>query len=155
MATITGPLKPEDKKVVGEALQGALVDLLDLSLLAKQAHWNVIGHNFRQIHLHLDEIVAFARAHADTVAERAVALDVTPDGRAGTIANSTKVPQLDSGYLDVGKVVAAMTDILESIGRRMRERVVATEEADPVTQDIFIAITQDVEKHHWMMQAQR
>ncbi|WP_449066653.1 Dps family protein [Planomonospora algeriensis] len=155
MATITGPLQPGDKKVVGEALQGALIDLLDLSLLAKQAHWNVIGRNFRQIHLHLDEIVEFARAHADTVAERAVALDITPDGRASAIAGTTKVPQLDSGYLDVDKVVAAMTDILESIGRRMRERVEATAEADPVTQDIFIAVTQDVEKHHWMMQAQR
>ncbi|GAA3445661.1 Dps family protein [Planomonospora venezuelensis] len=155
MSAITSPLQPADQKTVGEALQGALVDLLDLSLLAKQAHWNVIGHNFRQIHLHLDEIVAFARAHADTVAERAVALGITPDGRASTVAGSSRVPQVESGYLDAGKVVAAMTDILESIGRRMRERVEATGEADPATQDILIAITQDVEKHHWMMQAQR
>ncbi|GGS55001.1 DNA starvation/stationary phase protection protein [Planobispora rosea] len=155
MSTITSPLQPGDQKIVGEALQGALVDLLDLSLLAKQAHWNVIGPNFRQIHLHLDEIVTFARTHADTVAERAVALGVTPDGRASTVAGSSQVPQVEGGYLDAGKVVSAMTDILESIGRRMRERVEATAEADPPTQDILIAVTQDVEKHHWMMQAQR
>ncbi|GIH96516.1 Dps family protein [Planobispora siamensis] len=155
MSAITSPLQPEDQKIVGEALQGALVDLLDLSLLAKQAHWNVIGPNFRQIHLQLDEIVAVARTHADTVAERAVALGVTPDGRAATVAASSKVPQVESGYLETAKVVAAMTDILESIGRRMRERVEATGEADPASQDILIAVTQDVEKHHWMMQAQR
>ncbi|GHH62668.1 DNA starvation/stationary phase protection protein [Streptosporangium violaceochromogenes] len=155
MSAITSPLKAEDKKVVTAALQGALVDLLDLALLGKQAHWNVIGHNFRSLHLQLDEIVAAARGHADTVAEREVALGGNPDGRASTLANTSEVPQLETGYLNDGKVIAAMTDILGSIVRRMRERVAATEKPDPVTQDILIEITQDLEKYHWMIEAQR
>ncbi|MER5425321.1 Dps family protein [Streptosporangium canum] len=155
MSAITSPLKPEDKKVVAVALQGALVDLLDLSLLGKQAHWNVIGHNFRSLHLQLDKIVSAARKHADTVAERAVAIGANPDGRASTLASTTEVPQLETGYINDGKVVAAMTDILGSIIRRMRERITATDEPDPVTQDILIEITQDLEKHHWMIEAQR
>ncbi|MET8334596.1 DNA starvation/stationary phase protection protein [Streptosporangium canum] len=155
MSAITSPLKPEDKKVVAVALQGALVDLLDLSLLGKQAHWNVIGHNFRSLHLQLDKIVSAARKHADTVAERAVAIGANPDGRASTLASTTEVPQLEAGYINDGKVVAAMTDILGSIIRRMRERITATDEPDPVTQDILIEITQDLEKHHWMIEAQR
>lgn len=155
MSAITSPLKPEDKKVVAVALQGALVDLLDLSLLGKQAHWNVIGHNFRSLHLQLDKIVSAARKHADTVAERAVAIGSNPDGRASTLASTTEVPQLEAGYINDGKVVAAMTDILGSIIRRMRERITATDEPDPVTQDILIEITQDLEKHHWMIEAQR
>jgi starvation-inducible DNA-binding protein len=36
----------------------------------------------------------------------------------------------------------------------MRVRVDATGEADPVSQDIFIQITADLEKHHWMFQAE-
>ncbi|MBB2912766.1 starvation-inducible DNA-binding protein [Streptosporangium becharense] len=155
MSAITSPLNPEAQKVVAAALQGALVDLLDLSLLGKQAHWNVIGHNFRSLHLQLDEIVAAAREHADTVAERAVAIGANPDGRSSTLAKTTEVHQLEAGYINDGKVVAALTDILESIVRRMRERIEATDEPDPVTQDILIAITQDLEKHHWMLQAQR
>ncbi|WP_326638158.1 DNA starvation/stationary phase protection protein [Streptosporangium sp. NBC_01755] len=155
MSSITSPLKPEDKKVVGQALQGALVDLLDLSLLTKQAHWNVIGHNFRTLHLQLDKIVSSARKHSDTVAERAVAMGCNPDGRSSTIASHTEVPQLEAGYINDGKVVAAMTDILGSIIRRMRERIVATEKPDLVTQDLLIEITQDLEKHHWMIEAQR
>ncbi|MET9070354.1 Dps family protein [Streptosporangium sandarakinum] len=155
MSTITSPLTPENKKVIGETLQGALVDLLNLSLVGKQAHWNVIGHNFRSLHLQLDEIVAAAREHADTVAERAVALGCNPDGRPSTLANTNELPQLEAGYINDGKVVAAMTDILGSIIRRMRERVAATEKPDPVTQDILIEITQDLEKHHWMLEAQR
>ena len=43
--------------VVEKALQQALVDLTDLSLLGKQAHWNIKGTRFRALHLQLDEIV--------------------------------------------------------------------------------------------------
>ncbi|GAA3086470.1 Dps family protein [Streptosporangium carneum] len=155
MSAITSPLNAENKKVVATALQGSLVDLLELSLLGKQAHWNVIGHNFRSLHLQLDEIVAAAREHADTVAERAVALGCNPDGRATTLSKTSEVPEIEAGYINDGKVVAAMTDILGSIIRRMRERIEATDEPDPVTQDILIEITQDLEKHHWMLEAQR
>jgi hypothetical protein len=38
------------------SLQAVLVDLIELHLQAKQAHWNVVGRNFRDLHLQLDEI---------------------------------------------------------------------------------------------------
>ncbi|GAA0972250.1 DNA starvation/stationary phase protection protein [Acrocarpospora macrocephala] len=155
MAPITSLLTAENKKITGEALQGALLDLLDLSLVGKQAHWNLTGRFFRSIHLQLDDIVKMARKTADLVAERAVAIGVSPDGRATTIANDSQVPHLDAGPIEDGKVIAAMTDILESIIRRMRKRIDATERPDPVTQDLLIGLTRDLEKHHWMIQAQR
>src|SRR5271155_5799943 len=40
-----------------ENLQRVLVDLIELHLQGKQAHWNVVGTNFRDLHLQLDEIV--------------------------------------------------------------------------------------------------
>ncbi|MEU8271806.1 DNA starvation/stationary phase protection protein [Sphaerisporangium sp. NPDC049002] len=155
MAQITSPLSGDNQKITGEALQGALIDLLDLSLAGKQAHWNLIGRNFRSLHLQLDEIVGIARNRADDAAERAVALGVNPDGRVATVARDTQIHPLDAGYIDDGKVVAAFTDILGAVISRMRERVNTTEEADPVTQDLLIEITQDLEKQHWMIQAQR
>ncbi|NUR88333.1 MAG: DNA starvation/stationary phase protection protein [Nonomuraea sp.] len=155
MATITGPLGGAAKNTVAEALQGALVDLIDLSLVAKQAHWNIVGAHFRPLHLQLDELVAIAREHADTIAERAVALGVNPDGRAATVAGATRLTQPDAAWIEDGKVVATFTDILEGVSKRMRERIEATDEADPVTQDLLIAVAQDVDKQHWMFQAQR
>lgn len=155
MASITSLLSAEDKKVTAEALQGALVDLLDLSLLGKQAHWNIIGRSFRSLHLQLDEIVSLARDSADSVAERAIAIGVNPDGRARTLAEHTHLHQLDPGYIEDGKVIAAMTDILESIVRRMRERIEATEKSDLLSQDLLIGICRELEKQHWMIQAQR
>ncbi|WP_049577941.1 Dps family protein [Nonomuraea sp. SBT364] len=155
MSTISGPLKGDAQKTTAQALQGALVDLIDLSLVAKQAHWNVIGPHFRPIHLQLDELTDLARTHADTVAERLVALGVSPDGRAAAVAKSTKLQQPEYGWIEDGKVVATMTDILDGISKRMRERIDLTEEPDQVTQDILIAVTQEVEKQRWMFQAQR
>ncbi|MFI9551383.1 Dps family protein [Nonomuraea endophytica] len=155
MAPITGPLSGDAKKIVADALQGALVDLIDLSLVAKQAHWNVIGAHFRALHLQLDELVAIAREHADTLAERAVALGLNPDGRAATVAGATKLAQPERAWIEDGKVVALFTDILEGVTQRLREHIAATDEPDPVTQDLLIAVAQDIEKQHWMFQAQR
>jgi starvation-inducible DNA-binding protein len=155
MATITGPLSGDARNTVAEALQGALVDLIDLSLVAKQAHWNLIGTHFRSIHLQLDEVVALARTHMDTIAERAVALGVNPDGRAATISRSSRLQQPESGWIEDGKVLATITDVLDGISKRMYERIRATDEADPVTQDLLIAVAQEIDKQHWMFQAQR
>ncbi|MEV4672243.1 MULTISPECIES: Dps family protein [Actinomadura] len=154
MARVKSPLSDEAAKVVGEALQGSLIDLIDLSLVAKQAHWNLTGRNFKVVHEHLDEVVALARTGQDDVAERAVAIGVNPDGRARTVADRTQLPQLEAGYLDDDKVVAAVTDTLAQIIGRFRERIAATDEPDQVTQDLLIGITAELEKQHWMFQAQ-
>ncbi|MFC4119434.1 Dps family protein [Nonomuraea zeae] len=155
MATITGPLSGDAKDTVVDALQGALVDLIDLSLVAKQAHWNLVGAHFRPIHLQLDELTDLARAHMDTIAERAVAIGANPDGRVATVSKSTKLPQPEGGWLEDGKVVARITDTLDGISKRMYERIRATDDADPVTQDLLIAVAQEIDKQHWMFQAQR
>jgi starvation-inducible DNA-binding protein len=155
MSTITGPLNDSDKKIVGECLQGALVDLVDLSLLAKQAHWNLMGRNFRSLHLQLDDIVAIARKHMDEVAERAISIGVNPDGRAGTVARETQLKQFPGGYIQDSEVVEVFTELLDGINRRMRERIEKTDESDQVTQDLLIEAAQDLEQQHWMMQAQR
>ena len=155
MATVKSPLPDDAVKVVGQALQGALIDLIDLALVAKQAHWNLTGRNFKVVHEHLDEVVALARTGQDDVAERAVAIGVNPDGRARTVADRTELPQLEAGYLDDDKVVAAITDILAQMIARFRERIAATDEPDQVTQDLLIGITAELEKQHWMFQAQR
>jgi starvation-inducible DNA-binding protein len=155
MAAIKSPLDESARGVVGKALQGALVDLIDLSLQGKQAHWNLVGHHFRNLHLQLDDVVASARAHSDTVAERAVTLGVNPDGRARTVAEASEIAPLDAGYLQDDKVVASFVERLGAVVKRMRDRVRATEEPDPVTQDLLIAVTADLEKHYWMFQAQR
>jgi starvation-inducible DNA-binding protein len=153
--TVKSPLSDDARKTTGAVLQDSLVDLIDLHLSAKQAHWNLTGRNFRSIHLQLDEVVDLAREHADTVAERAVAIGVNPDGRARTVAEHSRVQQLETGYLPDDKVVAAITDMLGEMSRRFRERIEITDDTDLVTQDLLIAVAQDLDKQHWMFAVQR
>ncbi|MFF5531822.1 Dps family protein [Streptomyces cinerochromogenes] len=154
MYVVKSPLADADLKTVAEALQGALVDLLDLALAAKQIHWNIVGPRFRSIHLQLDEVVDSARTHSDTVAERASALGVPPDGRAATVASGSGIKTTPAGWIKDTDAVGAMVDALGSVITRMRERVEATGGPDAVSQDLLIGITADLEKHHWMFQAE-
>jgi starvation-inducible DNA-binding protein len=68
------------REETGAELQATLLELLDLSLIGKQLHWSVTGPLFRPLHLYLDELIDSWRSLADTVAERAVAVGVWPDG---------------------------------------------------------------------------
>jgi starvation-inducible DNA-binding protein len=102
-------LRHEERQALGADLEAMLVDLVDLSLIGKQLHWNVQGANFRALHLQLDELVETWRVLGDQVAERAVALGVAPDGRAATIAGATELEAPPAGPLPTREVVEYLT----------------------------------------------
>ena len=152
---ITSPLSDADKASVGAVLQSTLVDLIDLSLVAKQAHWNVVGKNFRSVHLQLDELVTTARTYADEVAERAAALGISPNGKAKTVAEGSGVPEVPGGWLKEDQVLTAVVTALAELIGRLRQRIDETDKSDLVTQDLLIEITKNLEQAHWMWQAQQ
>ncbi|MFJ8944387.1 Dps family protein [Streptomyces sp. NPDC102395] len=154
MTVVKSPLPEPDRQVTFDALQSTLVDLLGLSLIGKQAHWNIVGPRFRSIHLQLDEVVSTTRTYSDTVAERAAALGLPPDGRPETIASAFTLPAPKDGWVRDEDVVQVISETLGAAIGRLRERIAATEKADPVTQDLLIAITADLEKQRWMFEAE-
>ncbi|MEU7061606.1 DNA starvation/stationary phase protection protein [Streptomyces sp. NPDC046197] len=154
MTVVKSTIPEPARQVTGDALQSTLVDLLGLSLIGKQAHWNLVGPRFRSIHLQLDELVAAARDFSDTVAERAAALGVPPDGRPETIASAFTLRGPKDGWVRDTEVVEVMVGALEAAIGRLRERIEATEKADPVTQDLLITITAELEKQRWMFDAE-
>lgn len=151
---ITSPLGDGEREATGAVLQATLVDLVDLSLIAKQAHWNVVGTNFRSAHLQLDELVSAARTYTDDVAERANAIGISPNGKAKTVVASSGIPDYPDNWLSVESTVAAIVDILGEVIKRLRKRIEDTEKTDLVTQDLLIEIAAELEKQHWMWQAQ-
>jgi len=139
---------------VASALQKSLVHVLDLSLQAKQAHWNIYGPNFRSLHLQLDEVVNDARAYADLLAERMLALGVPAAAQAGDIARDSDLPPLPDGELRDEEVVRLMIERLSqaaAVARRAMDEV----EDDLASQDILIDVVKGLEKHLWMFQAQQ
>mgnify|MGYP001814705247 FL=1 len=142
-----------NEKVVAD-LQSTLVELIDLALLGKQAHWSVVGEHFRSVHLELDEIVDLARLSYDRVAERIATLGVAPDGRAETVSTTSELAPFPEGFVPATETVQRVAQAMDTVSLRMKERIVAIGDDDPVSQDILIGITDEVEKAAWMLRSQ-
>ena len=151
---IPSTLSDEARATTATALQDTLVDLIDLSLVAKQAHWNLVGRQFHDVHLHLDELVDTARKYSDDVAERMAAIGASPDGRAPVVAEKSAVPAFESGWVSDRDVIAKIFDSVDVVVRALRPRLDDTEKSDLVTQDLLIGIVGDLEEARWMWQAQ-
>ncbi len=135
-------------------LQQLHVDLIDLHLQGKQAHWNVVGKNFRDLHLQLDELVDAAREFSDTVAERMRALYVVPDGRPATVAEQSSLTALPADEIDTGETVDLVTAQVRSVtgtARRIHDDVDAE---DPTTADILHEILERLEQLAWMIESE-
>ena len=141
-------------ETVAKALQSTLAELIDLALLGKQAHWSVVGPQFRSVHLELDEIVDLARLSYDRVAERLATIGVAPDGRAETVASTSELPPFPEGFVPATETVQRVTQAMDTVSMRMKERIVAIGDDDPVSQDILIGTTDEVEKAAWMLRSQ-
>lgn len=151
---ITSPLDDGARDITARVLQETLVDLVDLSLTAKQAHWNLVGKQFRDIHLHLDELVDLAREHGDNVAERSSTIGVAPDGRARTIGRDTGLPEYPEGYVADADTVLTVSATVDVAVDRLRPRIEQAGKADPLTEDLLIEVGRALEEARWMWQAQ-
>jgi starvation-inducible DNA-binding protein len=142
-----------DKKL-SDNLQAVLVDLIELAIQGKQAHWNVVGKNFRDMHLQLDEIIAAARTASDEVAERMRALEALPDGRSEVVTKTTTLPKLPPDQIDTADVVALITERLLAASATCRRVHDEVDEADPTSADILHTIIEMLEQFAWMVSAE-
>lgn len=137
-----------------ESLQAVLVDLIELSIQGKQAHWNVVGKNFRDTHLQLDEIIDAAREFSDEVAERMRALHALPDGRSDTIAETTTLPEFPQGEVDTAEVIDLITERLDATVGTVRDVHDDVDEEDPTSADILHGVLERLEQLSWMVSAE-
>ena len=144
---------PDTNPGQAAALQATLVELLDLSLQAKQAHWNVVGPSFKPVHEFLDELTAEYRDWYDLVAERATAIGEAPDGRVATVAGSTPLPVLPAGPLRDQAALAAFDERVTLVAANVRRRADDLAEVDLATQDLLVEILRGLEKQRWMLRA--
>jgi starvation-inducible DNA-binding protein len=135
-------------------LQRVLVDLIELHLQGKQAHWNVVGTNFRDLHLQLDEVVDFAREASDTIAERMRALDAVPDGRSDTVAGSTTLPQFPAYEHSTVEVVDLISGRIYATVDTLRTVHDAVDAEDPSTADILHELIDGLEKLAWLIKSE-
>ncbi len=137
-----------------ENLQSVLVDLIELQLQGKQAHWNLVGTNFRDLHLQLDSVVDIAREASDTIAERMRALDAVPDGRSDAVVATTTVPAVPAGLLGITETVDMITTRIYAVVGTLRTVHDGVDAADPSTADLLHAIIDALEKEAWLLKSE-
>ena len=135
-------------------LQERLVSLIDLSLTIKHVHWNVVGPHFIGVHQMLDPQAARVNELVDQLAERITTLGGSPDGRSGSIVKQRTWDDYALGGRDlVDAHLGALDLVYSGVITSHRKAIDATEEIDPVTQDVLIEQTQDLEQFHWFVRA--
>jgi starvation-inducible DNA-binding protein len=141
-------------EALADRLQRVHVELIDLHLQGKQAHWNVVGKNFRDLHLQLDEIIDASREFSDDLAERMRALYITPDGRPGPVAEQSSLPEFPAGEVDTAETIDLITERLYGVCRTIREVHDEVDDADPTTADLFHGFLEKLEQYAWMVSAE-
>ncbi|WP_449277413.1 Dps family protein [Leucobacter sp. GX24907] len=136
---------------VAHYLTPVVHDLIALGVNGKQAHWHVRGANFIGVHEFLDDVVAHAHDGADTVAERIVALGLPIDARLSSVAERTSNPQLSPGFQQSEVTIREVIEQIDSTLNTIYDAVKGLDDVDLVSQDIVIALAQQLDKDRWFL----
>ena len=137
-----------------DLLNQHLADTFDLYSQTKQAHWNVKGAQFYQLHLLFDELAEDVFKYVDTLAERAAALGGAAGGTVRMASSSSSLDEFPAGGvegLDCVRTLAGRYAQASASARQAIER--AMNAGDQGTADIFIEMVRDLDKALWFLEA--
>ncbi|ROR90602.1 Dps family protein [Nocardioides aurantiacus] len=149
----TPGLDTDQSTRVIDLLQYRLAAYNDLHLTLKHVHWNVVGPNFIAVHEMIDPQVELVRGFADEVAERIATMGGSPGGTTGDIA---RVRDWDDYALRRDTVAAhlgALDLVYRGVVTSNRDAIAELGDLDPITEDIVIAHTAELEKFQWFVRA--
>lgn len=150
--TVPG-LKVADGHKVGKTLQMRLHALNDLQLTLKHAHWNVVGPDFIGVHEMLDPQIDAVRAMVDETAERMATLGVSPAGTPGALVAARTWDDYDIGLADTSEHLGALDLVYGGVIASEREAIDTVGKIDPITEDILIGHTKQLELFQWFIRA--
>ncbi|WP_285712931.1 DNA starvation/stationary phase protection protein Dps [Erythrobacter oryzae] len=141
-------------KPVIDLLQARLVDAIDLEAQMKQAHWNVRGKDFMQLHELFDSVHTIVEEFVDTIAERIAALGGIADGRVQTVATTSHLYEYPLEARGGEAHLKAVAGSLGEFGKLVRGGIDAAAEAgDQDTADLFTGISRETDKQLWFVEA--
>ncbi|MBE9047434.1 DNA starvation/stationary phase protection protein Dps [Pleurocapsales cyanobacterium LEGE 10410] len=137
-----------------ELLNQTLAATLDLKTQTKQAHWNVKGMDFYQLHEMFDEMATELEEYTDMVAERVTALGGVAMGTARIAAESSILPEYALDAVIGAEHVTALADRFGAYAKHLREAIDRTDElGDADTADLYTEISRTVDKRLWFLEA--
>lgn len=143
-----------DAEKLGAILQERLSSLIDLSLILKHVHWNVIGPCFIAIHEMMDDQTDATRDMVDEVAERISTLGGVAAGLAQQVVDMRGTEdQYALGRAPVMAHLGALDKVYEAVGAGHREAIEQVSSLDPISEDLLISQTKRLELNHWFIRA--
>lgn len=150
--TVPG-LKPKDAATEIALLQDRLNALSDLALTLKHIHWNVVGPHFIAVHEMLDPQVDAVRLMVDETAERISTLGGSALGTPGALVAGRTWDDYSLGRADTQEHLGALDLVFGGIIESHRAAVEKVADVDPVTEDMLIAQSSQLEKFQWFVRA--
>jgi starvation-inducible DNA-binding protein len=147
-------LAEHDRRPLVELLNECLADTADLYSQIKQAHWNVKGLNFFQLHELFDQLAAEVFPFIDLIAERATALGGVATGTARMTAASSSLPEYPAEAIEGRDHLKALIDRYAAFTSNIRKAIdIADQHHDKSTADIFTEISRTADKQLWFLEA--
>jgi starvation-inducible DNA-binding protein len=146
---------PENtREQVIELLNARLADTFDLYSQLKQAHWNVKGSDFYQLHLLYDQVAEDVFPYVDELAERATQLGGLALGTARMAASASSLDEYPVDAVDGMETVTAVAERLAAYAAAVRAAIDTTADlGDQSTSDLFTEISRTVDKYLWFVEA--
>jgi len=147
-------LSAEVRASLIELLNQTLANTLDLRTQVKQAHWNVKGMHFYQLHLLFDEIASELEEYVDLFAERITPLGGVARGTARMAAEKSHLPEYPLDLADGADHVIALAERLAQYGKHVRGGIARADElGDADTADIYTEVSRTIDKRLWFLEA--
>lgn len=139
---------------VSEQLNATLASVFDLYSQVKQAHWNVKGKDFYQLHKLFDEMGHEVLESVDEFAERITTLAGTA---RGTVRMSSEQSILKDYPADIFKGedhIRTLSERYAMFGKHLRECIDKTAEwGDADTADLYTQTSRQVDMRLWFLEA--
>ena len=139
---------------VNEILNQQLADAFDLLSQVKQAHWNVKGSDFWQLHKLFDEVAEEAEGWVDLLAERVTALGGYANGTVRMAAAASTLPEFPTNITDGMAYVKAVAKRLAAFTNSARAAIDRTDKlGDANTADLLTEISRCADKYLYFLEA--
>lgn len=147
-------LDAETREQVIALLNQQLADTFDLYSQTKQAHWNVKGVQFFQLHELFDKLAGDVLGHVDDIAERVTTLGGTALGTARMSAGASRLPEYPTNVFGGEESVKELVKRYAALAATTREAIDATDDlGDKDTADLFTGQSRDLDKSLWFLEA--
>jgi starvation-inducible DNA-binding protein len=147
-------LPESDRQPLIELLNGRLADTADLYSQVKQAHWNVKGPDFFQLHQLFDQLAAELFPFIDLIAERAASLGGVATGTVRMAASRSTLPEYPVEATEGQRHLTALIERYATFAANIRKAIdVADERHDRSTADLFTEVSRAADKQLWFLES--